>query len=292
MVELKDKMKSKPVIIGIGEVLWDILPSGKKAGGAPINFAYHAFMMGAESYAISAVGIDVLGDELLDVIDSIGINYIIERLEYPTGNVNVSLKDGIPTYEINENVAWDFIQINEQIEELVKKADAICFGTLAQRSDISRNSIQKMLLSVREDAFCIFDINLRQSFYNKEIINQSLERCNVFKINEDELLVLKELYDIEQFSEIDSCRWFIDKFSLKYLIMTAGADYSTVMTPDEYSFIKTPVVEVVDTIGAGDSFAATFITGILNGKPLEVAHKSAVDRSALVCTKEGAWVSI
>lgn len=287
----KDIMKRKPVIIGIGEVLWDMLPSGKKAGGAPVNFVYHTYKLGADSYAVSAVGKDDLGDEILEVINGTGINHKIERVDYPTGTVNVSLKDGIPTYVIIENVAWDFIEISDELEELAKRADVVCFGTLAQRSEISRNTIQTILSVVPAQAYCIFDINLRERFFNKDIISDSLNRCNVFKINDEELLVVKQMYDIEHLNEKDSCRWFIDKFDLKFLILTAGADYSVIMTPEVYSYIKTPIVEVVDTVGAGDSFAAAFITSILKGKSIEEAHRDAVDRSALVCTKEGAWVT-
>ena len=284
-------MKMKPIIIGIGELLWDMLPSGKKAGGAPINFVYHTYKLGADSYAVSAVGNDLLGDEILEEINKTGINHIINRVDYPTGTVNVSLEDGIPTYTIIENVAWDYIQTSDKLEELVKSADVVCFGTLAQRSETSRNIIQTILSLVPVDAYRIFDINLRERFYTKKVIDESLNKCNVFKINHEELQVVKQKYNIEHLNERDSCQWFIDKFKLKYLIPTAGSDYSIIMTPEIYSNIKTPIVEVIDTVGAGDSFTAAFIVSILNGKSLEESHKAAVERSALVCTKEGAWVT-
>lgn len=284
-------MKMKPIIIGIGELLWDMLPSGKKAGGAPINFVYHTYKLGADSYAVSAVGNDLLGDEILEEINKTGINHIINRVDYPTGTVNVSLEDGIPTYTIIENVAWDYIQTSDKLEELVKSADVVCFGTLAQRSETSRNIIQTILSLVPVDAYRIFDINLRERFYTKKVIDESLNKCNVFKINHEELQVVKQKYNIEHLNERDSCQWFIDKFKLKYLILTAGSDYSIIMTPEIYSNIKTPIVEVIDTVGAGDSFTAAFIVSILNGKSLEESHKAAVERSALVCTKEGAWVT-
>lgn len=284
-------MKMKPTIIGIGELLWDMLPSGKKAGGAPINFVYHTYKLGADSYAVSAVGNDLLGDEILEEINKTGINHIINRVDYPTGTVNVSLEDGIPTYTIIENVAWDYIQTSDKLEELVKSADVVCFGTLAQRSETSRNIIQTILSLVPVDAYRIFDINLRERFYTKKVIDESLNKCNVFKINHEELQVVKQKYNIEHLNERDSCQWFIDKFKLKYLILTAGSDYSIIMTPEIYSNIKTPIVEVIDTVGAGDSFTAAFIVSILNGKSLEESHKAAVERSALVCTKEGAWVT-
>lgn len=284
-------MKSKPIIIGVGELLWDMLPSGKKAGGAPINFVYHTYKLRADSYAISAVGNDILGDEILEEIKKIGINHIIERVDYPTGIVNVNLEDGIPTYTIIENVAWDYIQVSDKLKELAKNTDVVCFGTLAQRSEITRNTIQTILSLVPENAYRIFDVNLRQQFFVKKTIDESLDKCNVFKINHEELIVLKHMYNIEHLDEKESCKWFIDKFKLKFLILTAGPDYSIIMTPEFYSNIKTPIVEVVDTVGAGDCFTAAFIISILNGKSIEEAHKVAVDRSALVCTKEGAWVT-
>lgn len=283
--------KKKPIIIGIGELLWDLLPTGKKAGGAPINFVYHASHLGAESYAISAVGNDLLGDEIMKEIESINIDHVIERVNFPTGTVLVKLKDGFPDYTIIENVAWDHIPMTEQIEELAKKTDAICFGTLAQRSETSRNTIMRVLSLVPEESFRIFDINIRQNFYSKEIINESLKACNVFKINDDELKLLKELFEMQLTDENELCQWFVDKFNLKYMILTAGSSYSKVFTSETSSYIITPKVEVMDTVGAGDAFTGAFISSTLEGKSLLDAHQTAVDRAAYVCTKSGAWVT-
>ncbi|WP_436416493.1 carbohydrate kinase family protein [Petrimonas sp.] len=284
-------MKTKPLIIGIGELLWDVLPTGKKAGGAPINFVYHASRLGAESYAISAIGNDPLGDEIMQEIDRIGINYIIEKVNYPTGTVLVELKGGIPDYTIIEGVAWDHIPLTQPMTELAKRADVICFGTLAQRSEESRNTIQDILAFVSEDAYRILDVNIRQHYYSKEIIVSSLRNCNVFKINDEELLLLKELFGKQELGEEDACRWFVKEFNLKFMILTAGADYSTIFTPHTHSRIQTPRVEVADTVGAGDSFTGAFISSILDGKPLAEAHRAAVDRAAFVCTRHGAWVT-
>lgn len=284
-------MNNKPIIIGIGELLWDMLPSGKKVGGAPINFAYHAARSGAESYAISAVGKDSLGNEIMDEIDKVWINHIIEKVNYPTGTVLVELNDGIPNYTIVESVAWDFIPLTEPMRELAQKADAICFGTLAQRSEVSRNTIRTILSLVSKQAYRILDINIRQHYYSKEIITDSLRSCNVFKINDDELNLLKAMYEKQHLANEEVCRWFLKKFNLKFLILTAGADYSSIFTPDNLSYIKTPKVKVVDTVGAGDSFTGAFISSILDGKTLAEAHQTAVDRAAFVCTRAGAWVS-
>lgn len=284
-------MKTKPLIIGIGELLWDVLPTGKKAGGAPINFVYHASRLGADSYAISAVGNDPLGDEIMAEIDKIGIGYIIPRVDYPTGTVLVELKDGIPNYTIIEGVAWDHIPLTEEMEQLAKQADAVCFGTLAQRSVTSHETILTLLSFVPEDAYRILDVNIRQHYYSKETIVSSLRNCNVFKINDDELLLMKKVFDIEEKNDADACRWFLNTFNLKFMILTAGAAYSTIYTHDDVSHIDTPKVKVEDTVGAGDSFTGAFISSILDGKTLAEAHRAAVNRAAFVCTQAGAWVT-
>ncbi|MDD3788732.1 MAG: carbohydrate kinase [Petrimonas sp.] len=284
-------MKKKPIIIGIGELLWDVLPTGKKAGGAPINFVYHASRLGAESYAISAIGHDPLGDEIMQEIEKIGIGHLIERVDYPTGTVLVELKDGIPNYTIIEGVAWDHIPLTDAMKQLAKRADAVCFGTLAQRSETSRETIQTLLSFVPEDAYRILDVNIRQHYYSKEIIVSSLRNCNVCKINDDELLLMKDVFDIKEKNDTDACRWFVETFNLKYMILTAGADYSAIYTHGDVSHIKTPKVKVADTVGAGDSFTGAFISSVLAGKTLAEAHQAAVDRAAFVCTRAGAWVT-
>ena len=283
-------MNKKPLIIGIGELLWDVLPTGKKAGGAPVNFAYHAARFGGDSYAISAVGNDPLGTEIIEEIDRIDIGYVIERVDFPTGTVIVELRDGIPDYTIIEGVAWDHIPLTEEMKQLAEHADAVCFGTLAQRSEESRITIQRLLSHVPEEALRVYDINLRQHYYTRELIVASLRHCNVFKINDEELELLRGLFDLESDTMHDFCRRFVKLYNLRYLILTAGADYSAVFTPDEESFIDTPRVEVVDTVGAGDSFTGAFIASILTGHPLAEAHRIAVDHAAYVCTRAGAWV--
>ena len=283
-------MDKKPIIIGIGELLWDVLPTGKKAGGAPVNFAYHASRFGAEAYAISAIGNDPLGDEILTEIDRIRIPYIVERVDYPTGTVIVELRDGIPNYTIIEGVAWDHIPLTDEMKLLASRADAVCFGTLAQRSEESRITIQPLLSHVPEAALRVYDINLRQHYYSRELIVASLRHCNVFKINDEELDLLRSLFNLESDTLHDFCRRFVAMYNLRYLILTAGADYSAVFTPEGESFIDTPRVEVVDTVGAGDSFTGTFIASVLDGRPLAEAHRLAVDHAAYVCTQAGAWV--
>ena len=273
---------SKPVVVGIGELLWDVLPTGKRAGGAPINFVYHATQLGAEGYAVSAIGDDVFGAEIVQELDKNGICHSLGTVEYPTGSVMVELRDGIPTYTIIEGVAWDHIPLTQEAIDLVKKADAICFGTLAQRSSESRATIHALLSYAREEALRFFDINIRQSYYSKELIASLLEEANVFKINDEELDLMREMFSLSE-DEDTACRQLVERYSLRYMILTAGnraTQKSTILTPNG---------EVADTVGAGDSFSGAFIYSVLAGKSLREAHQTAVGTAAFVCTKEGAW---
>lgn len=277
-----------PIVVGIGELLWDMLPSGKKAGGAPINFVYHASCLGAEGYAISAVGDDEFGKEIVDELDKNHIQHLIEKVPYPTGTVQVELADGIPTYTINERVAWDHISPTSNAIDLAEKADAICFGTLAQRSRQSRETIQAILSFAPEDAYRLFDLNLRQHYYDKELIEESLYLANVLKVNDDEFKVLKDLFGLEG-TEKDLALWFIEKYNLRMLVLTAGASHSTIYTKEEVSHLPTPKVQVADTVGAGDAFSGALIISLLQGASLDEAHRFAVETAAFVCTREGAW---
>ena len=259
---------SKPIVIALGEILWDMLPTGKRAGGAPVNFAYHASQNGAESYAISAVGNDELGAELLNDAHKAGINTLVQTNEYPTGTVAVALTNGIPEYTIVQNVAWDHIGYTDELAEAVSKADAICFGTLGLRSQESHDTIIKLLQHTKEGALKFFDINLRANFYSKELIEELLGYANIFKINDDELIMMREMFSIPEGNDEEACKWFMDRFDLEYTILTGGATFSTIIAKDgETSTLLTPHVEVADTVGAGDSFSGSFTGKILSGLP-------------------------
>ncbi|MDD3063506.1 MAG: carbohydrate kinase [Massilibacteroides sp.] len=278
----------KPVVIGIGELLWDMLPEGKRAGGAPVNFVYHASALGAEGYAISAVGKDPEGDEIIRELETNGINYCIPRVAYQTGRVPVTLKDGIPTYIITENVAWDHIPLTEKAVELVRKADAICFGTLAQRDKESAKTINALINEAPAKTLRVFDINIRQHYYSKELIEQSLTKASIFKINDEELELLNDLFQLPEDTN-EACRWLLNNYALTHVILTAGSDYSSVYTRESISTIPTPTVQVKDTVGAGDAFTGAFVYSLLTGKSVEESHKQAVETAAFVCTQSGAW---
>ncbi len=279
------------MIVGMGEALWDVLPEGKKIGGAPANFAYHVSQFGFNSRVVSAVGDDKLGNEILDNFSEKNLNFLIEKVPYPTGTVQVDLDDeGVPCYDIKEGVAWDNIPFTPALKELAKQTRAVCFGSLAQRSVVSRETLHKFLDVMPDDngQLRIFDINLRQNFYTKDILCNSMERCNILKINDEELVTVSRMFGYPGIDLQDKCWILLAKYNLKMLILTCGVNGSYVFTPGEISFVETPKVEVADTVGAGDSFTATFVAAILKGKKVSDAHKLAVEASAYVCTQNGA----
>lgn len=279
------------IVVGMGEALWDVLPEGKKIGGAPANFAYHVSQFGLESRVVSAVGEDKLGMEILENFREKKLNCMIETVPYPTGTVQVELDaEGVPCYDIKEGVAWDNIPFTPALEGLAKQTRAVCFGSLAQRSVVSRETINHFLDAMPDDngQLKIFDINLRQNFYTKEVLCQSMRKCNILKINDEELVTISRLFGYPGIDLQDKCWILLGKYDLKMLILTCGVNGSYVFTPGRVSFQETPHVQVADTVGAGDSFTAAFVSAILKGLPVEDAHRLAVATSAYVCTQNGA----
>lgn len=279
------------LITGMGEALWDMLPEGKKIGGAPANFAYHVSQFGFDSRVISAVGDDELGAEIKANFAAKKLQTNIATVPYPTGTVQVTLDaNKVPQYVIRENVAWDNISFTPELEEIAKNTRAVCFGSLAQRNIVSRETIGRFLDAMPEgpDIYKVFDINLRQSFYTTEILCDSMKRCNILKINDEELVTISRLFGYPGIDLEDKCWILLGKYNLKMLILTCGVNGSYVFVPGEISFVETPVVEVKDTVGAGDSFTGAFVAAILKGKSVREAHRLAVDVSAYVCTQNGA----
>lgn len=281
--------KDQHIVVALGELLWDMLPTGKRAGGAPANFCYHSMKNGADGYAISALGEDELGDELEAEVKKAGIKHVIKRNAYPTGTVEVHLSDGIPTYDIVKDVAWDHIPFTKDMVDLVKQADAVCYGTLACRSQESHDTIMRLLDQVHPGTMKYFDINLRGDFYSKILIEEQLESATVFKINDEEITQLQTMFSVPGTPE-EVAQWFLKQYDLDYVILTAGNEYSEVFGKGgAFSKVVTPKVEVIDTVGAGDSFSGVFCIEILKGTPLHLAHKRAANVAAYVCTKAGAW---
>ena len=279
------------IVVGMGEALWDVLPEGKKIGGAPANFAYHVSQFGLPSRVVSAVGSDPLGREIVENFTSKGLNHLIEEVPYPTGTVQVEIDPaGVPQYDIKENVAWDNIPYTARLEALAGQTRAVCFGSLAQRNVVSRDTINRFLDAMPQtaDSLVVFDVNLRQGFYTKEILCNSMKRCNILKINDEELVTVSRMFGYPGIDLQDKCWILLGKYNLRMLILTCGINGSYVFTPGNVSFQPTPKVEVADTVGAGDSFTAAFIASILKGKSVAEAHALAVRTSAFVCTRKGA----
>lgn len=305
-------------IVGIGEILWDMLPEGRRLGGAPANFAYHVSQFDLNSVAVSAVGRDEAGDAVIRELNarttekgyapqqltsgdggtpcessSPGFRTMLSRVAFPTGAVDIRLDpSGVPQYDIRMPAAWDNIPFTPELQQLASRTRAVCFGTLARRSPVSRRTISDFVNAVPrgEGQWRILDINLRQHFYSRDIILEALEQCNILKINDEELTVLSGMLSIPGATAQEKCLQLLRQFSLRFLILTCGVQGSYVFssTSGTPSFLETPHVKVADTVGAGDSFTAAFTAALIHGRsPLE-AHRLAVDVSAYVCTCNGA----
>ena len=282
-------MKQKPIVAGIGELLWDLLPTGKQMGGAPANFAFHAKQAGCESLIISAIGNDTNGEDLLQTLTNQGsATRLIQKNSFPTGTVTVSLSpQGQPQYTIHEGVAWDYIGLNEQTKAVISKLDAVCFGSLAQRNPVSAAAIQQLLTLVKPDCLKVFDINLRQHYYSKPIIETSLQFADILKLNDEELPVLSGFFGLN--GDIENQLYqLISQYQLNFIVYTMGAKGSIVFSETKSSLVEAPEIKVADTVGAGDSFTAVFTTGILLNVPFAEAHKQASRVAAYVCTQKGA----
>lgn len=278
------------LIIGIGEILWDMLPQGRQLGGAPANFAYHVSKLGMQGVVVSAIGNDALGDEIMSFLEDKKLDLHLMRVENPTGVVNVELNDvGIPMYNIVENVAWDSIPFTSELEVMAQNTKAVCFGSLAQRNEFSRNTIQRFVESLPRQCLKVFDINLRQQYYSREIIEWSMMHCDVLKLNDEEIVELKRICAMSEITDASFCAELQRRYDIKIVILTCGAVGSYVYSKDgAVSFQKTPTVEVVDTVGAGDSFTAAFVVALLNGKSIIEAHNKATAIAAETCVHSGA----
>jgi fructokinase len=284
------KNERKFILVGLGEILWDVLPDGKQLGGAPANFAYHAQAIGGQGVVVSCVGDDELGKEILSSLDELQLQrqYVSVDNSHPTGTVTVKLdEDGKPDYIIHENVAWDFIPFNSSLSVLAAQTAAVCFGSLCQRSPVSRKTIRSFLAATGADCIRVLDINLRQSYFNREIINTMLELSNVLKLNDEELAVVANLLGITG-SETDILSQLAERYALRLIALTRGASGSRLYAQGEDSNHQGFPAQIADTVGAGDSFTAAMTLELLNGKNLDTINKYANRVASFVCSQSGA----
>jgi fructokinase len=286
-------MSDNRTIVAIGEVLWDCFPEGKQLGGAPFNFVYHAGKLGANSFLVTAIGNDKYGIEAKNKADKLDINTSLFQInEYPTGTVIVNTDvNGIPDYNISLPAAWDHIELREGDKNLIQQADVLCFGSLAQRNEVSRNTIQCLIDNASPSTLVVFDINLRQDFYNDEIIIRSLERTNILKLNEDELPIVSRIMGMDNKDEKETIEEISARYGISLIAYTKGKSGSYLYDTKEFSFLTTPKVNVLDTVGAGDAFTASIVKGYMESLNLRQIHQQAVELAAFVCTKQGATPS-
>jgi fructokinase len=280
----------KFILAGLGEILWDILPTGRQLGGAPANFAYHCQALGGKAVVVSCVGNDKLGNEILNQLQQLGLEhkYIAIDTEHPTGTVTVELdENGKPDYIIHQNVAWDFIPQTRQLLELAQSIDAVCFGSLCQRSEVSRNTVREFLRATKPECLRVFDINIRQSFYSRHIIQDMLELSNVLKLNDEELPLIADMLDIKG-SETDILQTICDRCELNLIALTKGSRGSRLYTPTSDSSHAGFPADIADTVGAGDSFTAAITLGLLRGDELDKINERANRLAGFVCSQKGA----
>jgi fructokinase len=317
----------RPIVVGLGELLWDLFPSGKQLGGAPANFAYITALLGDSGIVASRVGDDRLGQEALWHLKSCGldVNRVQRDLSHPTGTVKVAVDSkGQPEYQITENVAWDFLEFSEDWISLARSAHAVCFGSLAQRNSVSRATIRAFLSALPSFAIGIFDVNLRQTFFSPEILRDSLRHAKVLKLNHDEFPQFLDLLQcplknsgrpvpaqndypagapgshsastisnyaarpVSDNSEIAAARWLIREFALRLVCITRGANGSALVTADSHHEHPGFSVKVADTVGAGDAFTATLVHHALRGSSLATMNTAANRMGAWVASQEGA----
>ena len=286
---MNDLSNAAPLIVGVGEILWDMLPTGKALGGATTNVVVHAAALGARGAAASCVGDDDLGREILNCVEEAGLDrqFIAVDPIHPTGTVTVEIDSaGKPTFTIHEDTAWDAIPYSESLAALAAEANAVCFGSLAQRSETSRKTISRFL-SEAGSALRVFDINLRQHYYSAEIIDSSLQETDVCKLNDEELPVVADLLSLAG-ERSRALKDLVERFDLRLIALTCGAQGSVLVTPAESSSRPASKVDVVDSVGAGDAFTAAVAVGLLAGWDLSAIHERAEQVAGYVCTQAGA----
>lgn len=293
-VQKSVEAQAAPLIVGLGEVLWDVIsPTEKYLGGAPANFAFHSSQFGANGLVVSGIGTDALGQEITAQLQGKGLDTTCLRQDarHPTGTVTVQ-KDaqGQPTYNIHAPVAWDFLPFDDLLRQQAENADAVCFGTLAQRSPASRAAIRAFVASTRPDCLRVFDINLRQAFYTRDVIESSLKLCNVLKLNHEELPVVAALLELPANNSADETALLtslLALYPLRLIALTRGGNGSVLTTKFRRSEHPGYPATVVDTVGAGDAFTAALTWGLLHTADLDHIHDTASRLASFVCSQPG-----
>ncbi len=278
--------EKKHTIVGLGELLWDLLPSGRQLGGAPANFAYITNLLGDVGVTASRVGSDALGEEAVERLKTLGLatDWVQRDANHPTGSVNVEIDPaGQARFEILENVAWDFLEFSPAWQELAQTADAVCFGSLAQRSPASRSSIRSFLRATRPQVVRVFDVNLRQHFFTAQILSESMHIASIVKLNHEELPRIMHLLELAHHNEKASAHSLLSSHNLNLVCITRGNNGSLLASSDEVSEHPGFQVKVADTVGAGDAFTAALVHGYLRQLPLSQINEQS--------NRVGAWVS-
>lgn len=283
-------MKHK--IVAVGEVLWDLLPAGPQLGGAPANFAFHCRNLGADARLVTRVGRDERGEAVFERFGQLHLptEHVQVDPGRPTGTVEVELDaHGHPSYAIREGAAWDAIEADAATLDLARGADAVCFGSLAQRAEASRRSIRALVAAARPGAFRVLDVNLRAPFVDRDVVAESLGLANVLKLNEDELPELARMFGLSTTEVRPAMVGLARCFGLSLVALTRGGAGSLLMADGVWSdHPGGAAVEVADTIGAGDAFTAALVVGLLSGRPLQAINQHANAVAAFVCSRPGA----
>jgi fructokinase len=287
-------MSKHNIIVGLGELLWDLLPAGAQLGGAPANFAYITSLLGDKGIPASRLGQDSLGADAIRRLRELNLptEFIQKDADHPTGTVKVEVdRAGQPRFEIAESVAWDFLEWTPQWQKLAQQADAACFGSLAQRSEESRITIRKFLQATRKSAVRVFDVNLRQNFYSKEGLAESMKLATIVKLNHEELPRILSLFDLETRGDEASARRLL-LHEVKLVCITRGSSGSLLVSADEFNEHPGFKVKVADTVGAGDAFTAALVHGHLRGTSLAQINETANRVGAWVASQPGATPSL
>lgn len=281
----------RPIIVGLGEVLWDVYPDIAHFGGAPANFACHSAALGAEAYIISRVGNDELGQRAKKILEQKSVITELLQIDHdrPTGTVQVTINEvGHPDYQFANDTAWDCLKWNNDVHALARKCDAVCFGTLGQRSLESRETIRRFVHSTNKNCYRVLDVNLRQNFYDAESLEESFRLASFVKLNDQELIVVCDLLGITYAGEQDAIICLADLFSVRTVALTKGENGSILFHNRTFDIVTPPEIIAIDTVGAGDAFTAALVLGFLKNEPITSIHQRASRIASFVCTQRGA----